>query len=214
MKFLLGTKEYMTQLFTEQGEMVPVTILRAGPGVVTQVKGAERDGYTAVQIGFGRRKAHTVTSPVRGHTKAALEAVGEDPSAKGFRWLREFRSDDGGSMAVGDALDVSLFSVGDSVHISGITKGKGFQGGVKRHGFSGAPKSHGTKHAHREVGSIGATGPQRVFKGRKMPGRMGTNRVTVKNLDVVYVDPAQQVIGVKGAVPGPRGCLVEIQGTK
>ncbi|MEX0930418.1 MAG: 50S ribosomal protein L3 [Candidatus Paceibacterota bacterium] len=212
MKFLLGTKEYMTQIFTEQGEMVPVTILRAGPSVVTQVKSSERDGYAAVQVGFGRRKAHTVASPVRGHTKAALEAVGDDSSVNSFRWLREFRAEKEADVTVGDTLDVSLFAVGDTVRVSGVTKGKGFQGGVKRHGFSGASKSHGTKHAHREVGSIGATGPQRVFKGRKMPGRMGTNRVTVKNLDVVYVDPDQQVIGVKGAVPGPRGCLIEIQG--
>lgn len=203
----------MTQIFTEEGEMVPVTILRAGPAVVTQVKSDTSDGYSAVQVGFGRRKAHTTSLPVRGHSKAALEAVGEDAEKTSFRWLREFRQDETESSAsVGDTLDVSVFAVGDEVRVSGITKGKGFQGGVKRHGFSGASKSHGTKHAHREVGSIGATGPQRVFKGRKMPGRMGSNRVTVTNLDVVYVDPEQQVIAVKGAVPGRRGCLVEIQG--
>lgn len=215
MKYLLGTKEYMTQVFDENGRVTPVTVLRAGPAVVTQVRDEERDSYNALQLGFGRRRVKTVTKPEHGQMKSALSAIGEDAESTAFRYLRETGKQDKETVQaynVGDTIDVSTFEVGEKVTVVGTTKGKGFQGGVKRHGFKGAKeKTHGTKHANREVGSIGAMGVQRIFKGKKMPGRMGTNQVTVKNLEVTAVDEENNLLYLKGAVPGKTGGLLEIR---
>jgi large subunit ribosomal protein L3 len=201
MKCILGKKQKMTQYFGEDGRVHPATVIEAGPVVVTQVKSLEKDGYAAVQVGFGEKK------------KLNKALVGHFKDLGRFRDVKEFRPARGAQteVSVGDAIIVSVFEVGDKVRVSGITKGKGFQGGVKRHGFSGGPRSHGQKHSEREVGSIGATGPQRVFKGTRMPGRMGADRVTVKNLKVLAVDPAHNTILVSGAVPGRRGTLLEIR---
>ncbi len=203
MKFILGTKEEMTQVFTDKGEVVPVTAVQTGPLTVTQVKTKEKDGYTAVQVGFGSRKATRVSKPMKGH----LKDLGP------FRVLREFRVLDG-EWKTGDSILPTVFTEGDTVVVSGITKGKGFQGVVKRHGFKGGPRSHGQKHSEREAGSIGGGGRAggRVAKGMRMPGRMGADRVTVKNLKVVSIDAEAGVFYIKGAVPGRRGTLLEIRG--
>jgi len=203
MKFILGTKEEMSQIFAEDGQVFPVTIINAGPIVVTQVKGQEKDGYGAVQFGYGEKNKKNINKAITGHIKE-----------KGnFRVLREFRGGkDASSLKEGDQIDISVFEEGDTVEVSGITKGKGFQGVVKRHGFHGGPRSHGQKHSEREPGSIGATGPQRVFKGTRMGGRMGGDRVTVKNLKIVSIDKENNKVAVLGAIPGRRGTLVEIKG--
>lgn len=204
MKFLLGKKIGMSQIFDAEGSAVPVTVVQAGPVSVVQVKTKEKDGYDAVQLGFGARKR--VSKPVQGHLK---------PSHAGnVRWLREFRLENQTepAHARGSRIDVSVFQPGDIVKISGVSKGKGFQGVVKRHGFHGASSTHGTKHAHRQAGSIGSTTPQRVVKGMRMPGRMGHERVTVRNLKIVQVDKEKGLLAVKGAVPGARGTLLEIRG--
>jgi len=198
MKFILGTKEAMTQIFDNEGVVHPVTILNAGPIVITQIRNQETDGYEAVQVGYGNKKEKNINKPEKGH----LKDLGN------FRYLREFEID--GEMKVGDKMDASIFKEGEEVIISSISKGKGFQGVVKRHGFSGGPRSHGQKHSERKPGSIGSTGPQRVFKGTRMAGRMGTDRVTVKNLKIVQIDKDNNKIYIKGAVPGRRGTLVEI----
>lgn len=201
MKFLIATKENMTQLFDENGVVHPATILKVGPVVVTQKKTTEKDGYEAVQVGFGERKEKNVNKPQRGHSKG-------HGSFFGFRELR------GGATegAVGDKLDASVFEEGDEVTIVSTTKGKGFQGVVKRHGFAGGPRTHGQKHSEREPGSIGATGPQRVFKGVKMAGRMGNDRVTLRHVKVLKVDKENNEILVHGSIPGRRGTLVKISG--
>jgi large subunit ribosomal protein L3 len=201
MKFILGTKEEMTQIFQEDGRVVPVTAIAAGPVVVTQVKDADTDGYTAVQIGFGTQKESRLGKSVLGHTK--------DLGA--FKTLREFRVEDTTGMEKGKTIDVSIFEPGEEIEVSGISKGKGFQGVVKRHGFKGGPRSHGQKHSERKPGSIGSTGPQRVLKGLRMAGRMGSDRVTVKNLSVVAIDAEKGLLFVKGAVPGHRGTLLEVR---
>jgi large subunit ribosomal protein L3 len=201
MKFILGTKEEMTQIFQEDGRVVPVTAIAAGPVVVTQVKDADTDGYTAVQIGFGTQKESRLGKSVLGHTK--------DLGA--FKTLREFRVEDTTGMEKGKTIDVSIFEPGEEIEVSGISKGKGFQGVVKRHGFKGGPRSHGQKHSERKPGSIGSTGPQRVLKGLRMAGRMGSDRITVKNLSVVAVDTEKGLLFVKGAVPGHRGTLLEVR---
>ncbi len=200
MKFLLGEKVGMTQVFDEAGNAVPVTVIRSGPMRVIRAKTKEQDGYQALQFGFGERKPKNVAKPQR----EAWKGLGS------FAVVREGRGMSG--KREGETLDLAQFQEGDMVKVSGISKAKGFQGVVKRHGFHGAPATHGTKHAHREPGSIGATWPQRVIKGRRMAGRMGGERVTVRNLEVVKVDPERQLIAVKGAVPGRRGTLVEIRG--
>lgn len=204
MKFLLGTKKQMTQYFDEKGRIFPATIVSAGPITVTQVKIKDKDDYNALQVGYGSQKKHRMTKAVLGHL-GKLEP---------FKYLREFRIDDEtvSEMKTGDKFDVSVFEKGDVIKVSGISKGKGFQGVVKRHGFHGGPRSHGQKHSEREAGSIGATGPQRVFKGKKMPGRMGGDRVTVKNLIVLKVDKENNQMLISGAVPGKRGTLLEIRG--
>ncbi|MAF59382.1 MAG: 50S ribosomal protein L3 [Candidatus Pacebacteria bacterium] len=200
MKFILGTKQYMTQVFDEEGRVHPVTVLDAGPMVVTQIKDDEKDGYSAVQVGYGDRNEKNINKPLKGH----LKDLGL------FRYLREFRGT--GEHKKGDKVDVSAFEKGDVVEVSAVSKGKGFQGTVKRHGFHGGPRSHGQKHSERAPGSIGATGPQRVFKGKKMSGRMGTDRVTVKNLKVLSADKEKNQLIIKGAIPGRRGTLVEVRG--
>lgn len=198
MKFILGEKQNMTQVFDETGIVHPVTVISAGPIVVTQLKTEETDGYKAVQVGFGTRKVKNINKAQQGHMK----------DMGNFSVLREFEGT--GSENVGDTIDISTFAEGDNVTVSAISKGKGFQGVVKRHNFAGQPRSHGQKHTERAPGSIGATGPQRVFKGQRMPGRMGTDRITVKNLKVVRVDAENNLIMIRGAVPGRRGTLVEI----
>jgi len=203
MKFILGLKGKMSQIFTEDGKVVPVTLIQAGPAVVTQVRNQEKDGYSAVQLGFGTQKEKNVN-------KAQKQAWGDLGL---FKYVREFRVEDH-SYQKGDKIDVSVFEVGDVINVSSVSKGKGFQGVVKRWNFAGGPKSHGQKHSLRAPGSIGSTGPQRVFKGKKMAGRMGGKRVTVKNLQIVAIDTENNIIAVKGAVPGVPGALVEIKTNK
>ncbi len=211
MKFILGKKLGMSQVFSEDGRAVPVTVIEAGPCVVTQVRTQEKDGYDAIQIGLGVKKK--VSKPLEGHFKE-LEK---------FRWVREFRisvesekgkkeeKQGGKDLKRGDKIDVSVFEEGEKVKVSGISKGKGFQGVVKRHGFHGGPASHGQKHTLRAPGSIGSAFPEKVFKGMKMAGRMGSERVSTKNLRVVKIDPENNLIAVGGAVPGNRGSLIEIR---
>jgi large subunit ribosomal protein L3 len=202
MKYLLGEKVGMTQVFDETGNVIPVTVISAAPNTVLRIKTQECDGYAAMQVGFGtRNKKH--------FTKADIGALrGNTP-----RHIREFRLDSAEDRPEqGAKIDVSVFSEGDIVRISGISKAKGFQGGVKRHGFHGAPATHGTKHAHRQPGSIGATGPQKVLKGTKMAGRMGGELVSVRGLRIARVDATHALIAVCGAVPGRKGTLVEILG--
>lgn len=201
MKFILGTKEEMTEYFTEDGNVIPVTIVAAGPNTVTQVKSTATDGYNALQVGFGSKNAKNINKPQKGHMK----------DLGNFRFLREYRLDTEPTEKVGDVMNVAdLFTVGEKVVVSGISKGKGFQGVVKRHGFHGGPRTHGQKHSEREAGSIGAGGMQRVMKGKRMAGRMGSDRITNKNKEVVAVDKENNLILIKGALPGRRGTLLEI----
>ena len=192
----------MSQVFDKDGTVWPVTIVQAGPTRVTQIKTKDKDGYDAVQIGFGVKKTKNISKPIRGHLKKSGD--------ESLRWLREFRTDE--KPELGQILDASIFKEGDIVTVSGITKGKGFQGVVKRHGFKGGPRTHGQKHSEREPGSIGATWPQRVIKGMRMAGRMGGNRITVKKLKIVKIDKENNLLAVSGAVPGARGTLLEIHG--
>ncbi|AKM83737.1 50S ribosomal protein L3 [Candidatus Campbellbacteria bacterium RIFCSPLOWO2_01_FULL_34_15] len=198
MKFILGTKEKMTQTFDKEGVVYPVTVINAGPIVVTQIKDLDKDGYEAIQIGYGERHSKNINKPLKGH----LKDLGN------FKYIKEFEKF--GDLKLGDKIDVSSFAEGDSITISSISKGKGFQGVVKRHGFKGGPRTHGQKHSERKPGSIGAGGIQRVFKGLRMAGRMGSDRITVKNLKVVQVDKKNNILLVRGAVPGRKGTLVEI----
>jgi len=204
MKFVLGTKEQMTQVFDAQGVAHPVTILRVAPAKITQVKTKDTDGYEAVQIASDVQKEHRLSKAERGHQGGA------------FKHVVEFRPRTGTDESIASfeknaTFDVSVFAEGDMVRVSAISKGKGFQGVVKRHGFGGHPTSHGTKHAVRQPGSIGSTGPQRVFKGKRMAGRMGADRVTVTNLKVIAVNKDENIILIRGAVPGRRGTLVEVR---
>jgi len=201
MKTLLGTKVGMTQILSEDGVAIPVTLIKAGPVTVTQVKTVEVDGYTAVQLGYGNGK--NLSNAVAGHVKKA----GVTPKT-----IREVRIDDLGELKVGDAFDVAIFEVGDNVDVTGVSKGKGFAGTIKRHNYNRQRATHGGKGDTRKVGSIGSMYPQRVFKGKTMAGHMGHEQVTVKNLTVAYVDAEDGVIGIKGAVPGPRKGLVRIAG--
>lgn len=200
MKFLLGTKENMTQIFTEDGVVVPVTVIKTSPNVITQVKTTDKDGYTAVQVGFGEKKAKNITKALKGHVK----------ELGNFAHLKEVKLE--GEFNIGDKIELSSLEEGDTVNVSSISKGKGFQGVVKRHGFKGGRRSHGQKHSEREPGSIGVGGVQRVFKGTRMAGRMGADRVTVKGLKIAKVDADNQLVYIKGAVPGRKGTLVEIKG--
>ena len=204
MKFLLGTKVNMTQVWDEQGTVRPVTVVSVSPNVVTQIRTVEKDGYSAVQLGWGTRKAKNMNRAMKGHVK----------ELGSFAGLREWRLDAPATQAVGDKIGVDVFKKGDAVTVSGISKGKGFQGVVKRHGFHGGSRTHGQKHSEREPGAIGggARAGGRVAKGIRMAGRMGGERVTVTNLKVVDVIPAENLILLEGAVPGRRGTVVEIRG--
>lgn len=203
MKALLGTKIGMTQIIGEDGVSVPVTLIQAGPVTVTQVKSVETDGYTAVQVAYGLGK--NLSKAVAGHVKPA----GVTPKE-----IREFRLDDLGEIKVGDVFDVNGFELGDVVDATGISKGKGFAGTIKRHNFMRHRKSHGGKGNTRKPGSIGSMYPQKVFKGKRMAGHMGAEQVTVKNLKVAYISAADNLIGVKGAVPGPKKGLIVLGGAK
>lgn len=203
MKALLGTKIGMTQIISEDGKTVPVTLVQAGPVTVTQVKTVETDGYNAVQVAYGEGK--NLSKAVAGHTKTAKISP---------KFIREFRVDEVPTdIKVGDKIDVSAFDLGDVVNATGTSKGKGFAGTVKRHNFNTSKSTHGGNGNVRKPGSIGSMYPQKVFKGKRMAGRMGAERVTVKNLTVAYVDGENNLIGLKGAVPGPRKGLVVIGGT-
>jgi len=205
MKGLIGRKLGMTQIFNEQGVMIPVTVLEVGPCYVTQVKSTSRDGYAAIQLGFDAIKERKLAGGERGHIKKA--------HAPALRTLREFRvtEDDLSDYNLGQRLLADVFDEGEMVDVTGTSKGKGFQGGVKRHGFNRQPKSHGQSDRERSPGSAGAgTTPGRVYKGKKMPGHMGHERVTVQNLRVVKVDPERNLLAVRGAVPGPKNGLVTV----
>lgn len=204
MKFIVGTKERMTQVFDENGVAYAATVLRVEPATVTQVKTAEKDGYEAVQIASGSQKEHRLGKALKGHIGGAKKNVKE------FR-PRFGREESVSQLEKAQVLDASVFAVGDMIVVSAISKGKGFQGVVKRHGFAGGRGSHGNKHALREPGSIGATGAQRVFKGMRMAGRMGGERITVKNLKVLQVNKDENMLLIAGAIPGRKGTLVEVR---
>lgn len=204
-KGILATKIGMTQIFNDDGVLVPVTVLQAGPCTVTQVKTVENDGYAAVQVGFGDIREKLVNKPEQGHFKKAGVAL--------KRFVREFRFENCADYTVGQDITADIFAVGDKIDVTAISKGKGYQGAIKRHGQSRGPMAHGSKY-HRHAGSNGAASdPSRVFPGKKMPGQMGHEQVTVQNLEVVRVDKENNVILVKGAVPGPKKSLVTIKET-
>ena len=204
-KAILATKVGMTQIFNEDGVLTPVTVLQAGPCVVTQVKTAKNDGYSAVQVGFVDKREKLVTNPKKGHfDKAGVSYK---------RYVREFRFENAEEYSVKDEIKADVFAVGDKIDASAISKGKGFQGAIKRCGNSRGPMAHGSKF-HRHQGSSGsATTPGRVFKGKGMPGHMGAKRITVQNLEVVRVDVENNIILVKGAIPGPKKSLVTLKET-
>lgn len=200
-KAILGAKLGMTQIFAEDGSAVPVTVVQAGPCVVTQVRTIARDGYEAVQLGFGDIKESHVNKPMKGHFAKAGAAL--------KRHLVEFRLT--GDFEPGQTISVDVFEPGESIDVAGISKGHGFTGAMKRHNFAGKPDSHGTDRKHRSTGSIGAgTTPGRVFKGMKGPGHWGVDRITVQNLTVVEVDVERNLLLIKGAVPGVKGSILEI----
>ena len=199
-KGIVGKKLGMTQLFDANGNVVPVTVIEAGPCVVAQKKTTENDGYEAVQIGFGDLKASKVNKPMKGHF-----AKGDVAPKK---VLREFRFEDTSAVNVGDIIKADVFAEGDAVDVRGTSKGKGYAGVIKRWNFSRLKESHGTGPVHRHGGSLGVIDPARVFKGKKMAGHLGNERVTVQNLSVVKVDAEKNIIAVKGAVPGPKGGIV------
>lgn len=204
-KAVLATKIGMTQIFAEDGVLVPVTVLKADPAVVTQVKTVENDGYSAVQVGFGEIRESLVNKPRRGHFAKAGVSV--------KRFLREFRLEDSENYKLGDEIKADIFAKGEKVDASAISKGKGFQGAIHRHGLQRGPMSHGSKH-HRHAGSNGAcSDPSKVFKGKKMAGHMGHVKVTIQNLEIVRIDTDKNLILVKGAVPGPKKALVMLKNT-
>ena len=220
-KAILATKVGMTQIFTEDGALVPVTVLQAGPCVVTQVKTAENDGYSAVQVGFVDKKERIVNKDKNGK-KEIVHRHGVNKALKGHfdkagvsckRYVREFRLDNAEEYTLGSEIKADVFAAGDKIDASAISKGKGFQGAIKRHGQHRGPMAHGSKF-HRHQGSNGAcSSPSRVFKGKGMPGHMGCVKVTVQNLEVVRVDADKNLLLVKGAVPGPKKALVTIKET-
>lgn len=201
MKLILGTKENMTEYFQEDGKVVPVTVILAGPITVVKVFEKSKDKYNAIQVGFGTQKKQRINKAQIGQMKGGL-----------YKVTKEFRLKEGDSSEYkeGEVIDVSTFNIGDKLLVSGTSKGKGFQGVVKRHGFHGGSRTHGQKHSEREPGSIGSGGLQRVQKGMRMAGRMGGNKITQKNLKVVFVDKENNLLFIKGAIPGRRGSLVEI----
>lgn len=199
-KGILGKKVGMTQVFTEDGRLIPVTVVEAGPCYVVQKKTVATDGYNAIQVGFNELREKLSNKPAKGHFQKA--------NLKAMRWVREFRVENVDAFEVGQEIMADVFAVGDVVDVVGTSKGKGFQGMIKRHNASRGPMAHGSKY-HRRTGSLGAKGPARVFKGRKLPGRMGGERVTVQNLEIVRVEADKNMILVKGALPGPKkGLLV------
>ena len=202
-KALIGKKVGMTQIFDENGTVIPVTVLEAGPCVVAQVKTLENDGYEAVQLGFGEVKENKLNKPEKGHfAKAGLEAK---------KHLREFRLESVEGVKVGDEVKADVFEAGEKVDVQGTSKGKGFQGVIKRHGQHRGPMGHGSMY-HRRPGSMGSTStPGRVFKGKKLPGHMGRVTITIQNLDVVRVDMDKNVILLKGSVPGAKGSILKIK---
>lgn len=193
MPFIIGKKIEMTQIFQDK-KVVPVTLIQAGPCVVTQIKTKDKEGVDAVQIGFIKKTKH----------------IGKSEKGKEYKHIVEFKTD-ANELKQGDEIKTDVFKIGDKVRVSGMSKGKGFQGGVKRWGFKGLSSSHGVKHHHRTIGSVGATGPAKVFKGKTMPGRMGFDRITTYNLEVIKIDLENNIIAIKGAVPGRRGTLIEIR---
>ncbi len=209
-KFILGLKREMSQIFDDEGNVIPATLVVAGPLVVIRIKTEEprksssgqqgkKDGYDAVQVGFGEKKLKNIKKPQK--------------KLGAYRYIREFRfpAEEISSFNPGDKIDVSVFKEGDKVEVTGITKSKGFQGVVKRHGFHGGPRTHGQKHSERGPGSIGATAPQRVFKGTRMAGRMGGKQIKVKNLKIIKVDKDNNELWISGAIPGRRGTLLTIK---
>jgi large subunit ribosomal protein L3 len=203
MKFILGTKEGMTQVFDANGVCHAATVLKVVPATVTQVKSLDSDGYAAIQIASGAQKEHRVGKAQKGHLSGSFKKVKE------FRPRTNY-TESTDALQKGQELDASVFGVGDTIVVSAISKGKGFQGGVKRHGFRGGQATHGQKHSEREPGSIGATGTH-VLKGTRMAGRMGSDRITIKNLKVLQVNKEANVLLVSGAVPGRKGTLVEVR---
>ena len=204
-KGLIGKKIGMTQLFDENGKVIPVTVVEAGPCTVVQKKTIENDGYEAIQVGFGDVKVQRVNKPMAGHFKKA------DVAPK--KVLKEFRLENIADVNVGDVLKADLFAVGDRVDVVGTSKGKGTAGVIKRWNFSRLKESHGTGPVHRHGGSLGVIDPARIFKGKKMAGHLGTEKVTVQNLDIVKVDVENNLIAIKGAIPGPKNGIVVIADT-
>lgn len=201
-KAILARKVGMTQIYDEQGRVIPVTVLEAGPCRIVQVKNIDTDGYNGIQIGFIDKKEHRVNRPMKGHYNKA--------ETKPLRYLKEFRVTDSSAYSPGQEIKADTFSAGDSVDVSAVARGKGFAGSIKKMGFSSGPKTHGS-HYQRGPGSLGSVDAARVFKGRRLPGRMGGWRRTVQSLSVVETDAEKNMILVKGSVPGPRGGLVEIK---
>jgi len=199
---ILGEKIGTTRMFAKNGESVPVTVILAGPCQVIQKKNIEKDGYNAVQLGFKEVKEKKVPKPIAGHLNKY--------KVKPIKFIREFKVEDSSKYSSGTEIKVDIFKEGEKVDIIGISKGKGFAGAIKRHNFSGGPKTHGQKEYFRSVGSIGATDAARVFKGQKLPGHMGTDRVTVKNIEVVKINLERNLILVKGSVPGGKGAMLVI----
>jgi large subunit ribosomal protein L3 len=203
MSALLGKKIGMTTVFSATGELVPVTVVQVGPCVVTQVKTVESDGYNSLQLGFDEKKVEKLSKPLAGHLKKTTD--------KGFRVLREFRTDAVGEIEAGAVISIDMFSVGDKVNVSGISKGRGFQGTVKRHGFARGPETHGCRN-HRKPGSVGNSAwPGKIIKGKKMPGHMGVNRETVKNLTIMDIKHDENLLLIKGAVPGYKTGILEVK---
>ena len=202
-KAILATKVGMTQIFDENGALIPVTVLQAGPCVVTQVKTVDNDGYSAVQVGFSDKREKLVNKPLKGHfDKAGVSCK---------RYLKEFKFEDAENYTLGQEIKADIFAAGDKIDATAISKGKGFQGAIKRHGQSRGPMAHGSKY-HRHAGSNGAcSDPSKVFKGKRMPGQMGNKKVTIQNLEVVRVDAENNLLLVKGAVPGPKKSMITIK---
>lgn len=205
MNGLIGKKIGMTSSFAPDGRLVPVTVVQVGPCVVTQVKTQEKDGYKAIQLGFDETPAEKLNKPISGHLKKATD--------KGYRVLKEFRAETVEDLEPGAIVDLDIFSIGDKVTVTGTTKGRGFQGTIKRHGFSRGPETHGNRN-HRKPGSIGNSAwPAKVIRGKRMPGHMGVDTETVKNLTVVDIKPKDNLLLLKGAVPGPKTGIIKLYKT-
>ena len=205
-KAIIGRKAGMTQIFDDNGKVIPVSVVEAGPCIVVSKKTSDRDGYEAIQLGFEEVKERKLSKPELGHLKKA--------QAPALKHLKEFRLDDTSAFSVGDELKADVFAEGDKVDVTGVSKGKGFAGVIKRHGAGRTPTSHGGGPVHRHAGSMGSgTDPSRIFKGKIGAGQMGAERVTIQNLDVVKVDPELNIIAIRGAIPGPKGGIVYLKNT-